>query len=165
LVINNQLRDYLLQFFEAIVLPKKWRFVERLPINNQGKTTHQQLQALFESKQPRIDKPTVTSVKEIQEDIVITLFIPADLYYFNGHFTSKPILAGVVQIDWAIFYGQQHFAINGKFNSMEVIKFHEFIEPESEVELTISYNASKNKLKFQYQSALGRHSSGRIVFG
>lgn len=168
LAVNNTLREYLLDYFEAVVLPKKWRFVEQLPLNSQGKITRDQLLTLFENRPACIDKPTIRKINKTPHETVLTLFIPADLHYFNGHFNNKPVLPGVVQIDWAVFFGQQYFNISGKFNSMEAVKFHEFIGPDSEVELTLSYSADKNaikgKLYFQYKSAQARHSAGRIVF-
>ena len=39
--------DYLMQFFENVVIPKKWRFVEKLPCDLQGKHKKQEIQALF----------------------------------------------------------------------------------------------------------------------
>lgn len=45
--LERQLKSYLLQYFEAVVLPKKWRYVEKLPFNAQGKVTHTAILELF----------------------------------------------------------------------------------------------------------------------
>ncbi|KZN48616.1 AMP-binding protein [Pseudoalteromonas luteoviolacea] len=45
---NQSLRQHLASKFELICIPKKWRYVEELPINNQGKTTAAALEKLFE---------------------------------------------------------------------------------------------------------------------
>jgi uncharacterized membrane protein/acyl-CoA synthetase (AMP-forming)/AMP-acid ligase II len=47
LEINRFFTEYLLQFFEAIVLPKKWRYVEKIPTNEQGKKAIENIKALF----------------------------------------------------------------------------------------------------------------------
>ncbi|MBQ4839055.1 AMP-binding protein [Pseudoalteromonas luteoviolacea] len=46
--LNQILRQHLANKFELICIPKKWRYVEEFPINNQGKTTAAALEKLFE---------------------------------------------------------------------------------------------------------------------
>lgn len=46
-LINRWFHDYLLQFFENVVLPKKWRYLEKLPADVQGKKHKNEIQALF----------------------------------------------------------------------------------------------------------------------
>ena len=48
-LVNRHFHDYLLQFFENVVLPKKWRYLEKLPCDVQGKKHKPEIQALFES--------------------------------------------------------------------------------------------------------------------
>ncbi|MCR5764078.1 MAG: AMP-binding protein [Treponema sp.] len=48
LVLNNFFHDYLMQYFENVVIPKKWRFVDRLPADVQGKKHKEDIKALFE---------------------------------------------------------------------------------------------------------------------
>jgi len=43
----RDLREGLLLYFDAIVLPRKWRFVPEIPLNAQGKTSHSVLKACF----------------------------------------------------------------------------------------------------------------------
>lgn len=45
--INMFFHNYLLQYFENIVIPKKWRFIEELPMDLQGKKKKTDIQALF----------------------------------------------------------------------------------------------------------------------
>jgi len=49
--VVNLLREHLATFFEAVVLPRKWRFVTAMPINAQGKTVVSDLCALFEGEE------------------------------------------------------------------------------------------------------------------
>ena len=43
------LRSFLSDYFEQVVLPRRWRFVETLPRNSQGKLVRQDMEKLFES--------------------------------------------------------------------------------------------------------------------
>lgn len=47
LTINRYFHDYLMQFFENVVIPKKWRFVDSLPCDVQGKKHKEEIAALF----------------------------------------------------------------------------------------------------------------------
>jgi len=46
-LINRHFHDFLLQYFENVVLPKKWRYLEKLPTDIQGKKHKPEIQALF----------------------------------------------------------------------------------------------------------------------
>jgi len=50
LVLNQFFHDYLMQFFENIVIPKKWRFVDKLPVDVQGKKHKQDIIEMFANK-------------------------------------------------------------------------------------------------------------------
>ena len=45
--INKFFREYLLQFFENLVIPKKWRYLEALPQDSQGKKKKEDVELLF----------------------------------------------------------------------------------------------------------------------
>ena len=46
-LINRWFHDFLMQFFENVVLPKKWRFVDALPVDVQGKKHKDEIIAMF----------------------------------------------------------------------------------------------------------------------
>jgi uncharacterized membrane protein len=46
--INRWFHDFLMKYFENVVIPKKWRFVEALPTDIQGKVHKLEVVALFE---------------------------------------------------------------------------------------------------------------------
>lgn len=162
----QQLQLQLTQYFEAVVLPKKWRFVERLPVNDQGKVTQSAIECLFsrnEAKEQRAVLPTVKSFELEDMTVRIQLDVPVDLLYFNGHFPNQPVLPGVVQLSWAVHFGKQYLSVPENFKSLEAVKFHKFIEPGDSITLNLNYNASKQKLYFCYESLQGIHSSGRLA--
>jgi len=148
--------------FESVVLPRRWRFVERMPYNSQGKLPMDNLRALFEKepvKWPKIDETFVDDNKA-----TIQCYIPAELIYFEGHFENNPVLPGVVQVYWAEKLGRQMLPVEGRFKGLEVIKFLQIIVPNDKVTISLEYNATKKSLTFKFQSEKGLHSSGRICF-
>ena len=48
LALNQQIKQHLLQRFERVLLPRKFRYVASLPYNQQGKLPRSELEALFE---------------------------------------------------------------------------------------------------------------------
>lgn len=46
--INKYFHDFLLNYFENVVLPKKWRYVEKIPVDVQGKKHINEIKAMFE---------------------------------------------------------------------------------------------------------------------
>ena len=48
-LVNRHFHDYLMQFFENVVIPKKWRFLDQLPTDVQGKKHKDEIVKLFEN--------------------------------------------------------------------------------------------------------------------
>lgn len=163
--VNGQLQAHLLQQFERPVLPRRWRYPTTLPVDSQGKVTQQNLISLFStSKQGRPLLPELQSVERGSGTAHLHIGIPADLFYFQGHFPVAPILPGVVQLRWAEHYGRELLGLAGDFSHMEAVKFQHVIRPLQQVELKLEYDEGKGKLSFRYYSATGQHSSGRICY-
>lgn len=47
-MINRWFHDFLMKYFENVVIPKKWRFMEKLPVDVQGKKHKLEIMALFD---------------------------------------------------------------------------------------------------------------------
>ena len=45
---DRQLKAHLKQYFEAIVVPRKFRYLESMPYNSQGKLNKKELESLFD---------------------------------------------------------------------------------------------------------------------
>lgn len=181
--IKSQLKTQLAGYFESVLLPRKWRLVSTLPVNSQGKQKQHELKALFDKRKQSVENPLhIGSSQPIKNHLPIKmpyvrhstvednqleleLYIPSELYYFSGHFPDKPVLPGVVQIDWVMTYAKEFLAVLGEFQGMEAIKFRDIIEPETTLHLLIHYRKDKHKLVFRYESAKGNHSSGRVLVG
>lgn len=50
LAINRYFHDFLMKYFENVVIPKKWRFVEKIPTDVQGKKHKLEINAMFGDK-------------------------------------------------------------------------------------------------------------------
>lgn len=114
----------------------------------------------------QLRKATIIEKKIDKNELQLSLFIDPSLIYFHGHFHDFPILPGVTQIDWAIYYGKKLLNCPDKFSGMEVIKFQEAILPSNTVLLNLQWNNEKGMLYFSYRSQcdgqIKKHSSGRI---
>ncbi|MCR6701827.1 MAG: hypothetical protein NVV68_12020 [Dokdonella sp.] len=138
----------------------RWRYAWALPLNSQGKTTEAALLALFDPRRPhaRLLGHDASTAR-------LRLTIDADLPWFDGHFPGAPIVPGVTQIDWAIGFARELFALPPAFRGLEALKFQQVIVPGGEVELDLAYSAERGQLTFRLSSAAGPHAGGRIAFG
>lgn len=108
--------------------------------------------------------PLVDHVEHNEDTITLSLTIPEDLHYFTGHFTSSPILAGVVQVHWVLYYLNKHFAMQIiDYKTIDALKFQVIIAPNYQVKLCLK-KLNDNKFSFNYSSVHGNHSSGKVVY-
>jgi 3-hydroxymyristoyl/3-hydroxydecanoyl-(acyl carrier protein) dehydratase len=159
------LRSLLDRFIEPVGVPRLWRFLKALPVNAQGKTSHADLLALLEAPPVLLTEPRSRLLERDAEHALFELVAPRDLVYFNGHFHGQLILAGVVQIDWAIAFGRRCFALPPQFRAIQMLKFQRLIMPDSPFRLELVYQPASATLSFKISTALGTHASGRLLFG
>ena len=107
--------------------------------------------------------PVVLNIQKEGCVVRYRLQLPAELWCFDGHFPGQPVLAGVVQIHWAIGFGREHWPQLGEFKALEAVKFQQLIPEGREVNLELRFDADREKLHFWYNSDDGTHSSGRAV--
>lgn len=160
-----RLRAVLAESTHAVALPRRWRLLERLPVNAQGKTTQADLLALLAAdtrQRPRF--PELRLLEDSPSRKLFELIVPPELLYFDGHFSIAPVLPGVVQVDWAIHYGRLHFGLAGGFAGMNAVKFQQMIRPGTPVQLELNWDEARRSLNFRYFSEAGAHASGRILF-
>ncbi|WP_426338112.1 AMP-binding protein [Pseudoduganella sp. S-14] len=161
--LNARLRAVLAGVVDVVALPRRWRYLEQMPVNAQGKVTVAALLALLGDELPRF--PLVRELANEGGRVLLEITAPVRLQYFDGHFDVAPILPGVVQVDWAIHYGRQYFDLPAQFKGMSQLKFQQVIGPEKPVQLELAYDAAKHSLRFSYSSAAGQHASGRVALG
>jgi acyl-CoA synthetase (AMP-forming)/AMP-acid ligase II/3-hydroxymyristoyl/3-hydroxydecanoyl-(acyl carrier protein) dehydratase len=158
----KNLRQLLTSWFDRVVLPRKWLFLDSMPMTTQGKIDQYLLKTLLEPDTQKL--PLVQSICTTATDVEISIKIPKNLVYFPDHFSSYPILPGVIQIAWVEYFGKLFFVIDEPFLTMEVIKFIKTIRPNDELKLILSWDRVSGKLHFNFHSQCGEHSSGRLIY-
>jgi acyl-CoA synthetase (AMP-forming)/AMP-acid ligase II len=155
----RNIRGWLVDHVDPVALPRRWRFVDRLPVNAQGKTTEAALAALF-----RPTLPTVEWIERGERAATLAFDADAGLAMFDGHFPQAPVLPGVAQLDWALHFGREAFAPAGEPLRVEQLKFQALVRPGMHVTLALEWAPATGVLGFRYTSAAGTHASGRLVF-
>ena len=167
LAINNYFHDYLLQFIENTVSPKKWRYLEELPQNTEGKIRMRDIQALFNLP----ESPNFKILKFRREPGALTakLLFPATSDYYDGHFPEFKLLPAVAQVDMVLRLARNFLDVPKKLSKIHRTKFASPILPDVPVMLKVSYNADAAKVTFSFTSmpdAQGNakmHSSGSFT--
>lgn len=162
-VVTQALRKHLGEYFDAVLLPRHWRFPERLPVDARGKLTVAALVALF------ADGVLYPEVIQVESDgaraVRLDLRVTPEIEHFAGHFPGAAILPGVVQVDWAVHFARLHLPLHGEFSALENLKFLSVVQPDEELGLSLEWDADRQRLDFSYSSAGRKCSAGRVVFG
>lgn len=144
---------------ERVAIPRRFRFVESLPVDDQGKVTNPRLLMLFAPERPTADWTERTATRAVAK-----MTITPDLKVLDGHFPGTPIVPGVAQLDWAIGFGREHFPMPPKLARIEVLKFQKLMAPGHHVNLELDWNEAKHALTFKFFGETGVYSSGKVVF-
>lgn len=172
----RQLRTMLAPDLDGVALPRSWRFVSAIPVNQQGKSPRELLMNAFEAETenpmatPTSMLPVVESVHKepsengAHESVLVTLRVPRSLPCLPGHFETAPVVPGVVQIDWAAHFGKSLLQVPGDFAGMENIKFKQLLVPQEQAQLQLIFDAEKQKLNFRFFWQDDEFSSGKLSF-
>lgn len=94
----------------------------------------------------------------------VLLDISTDMDLFEGHFPGDPVLAGVVQLHWAVCAARTLFRIDEVPVEIKRLKFKGIVCPPSILELALS-RLGENEVQFHYTSLGQVNSEGRLKFG
>lgn len=155
---GRELRQHLLTFVERVALPRNWRYVERMPVNSQSKTTQHDLLRLFDP-----DMPQVHWLHRSEDSAVAQLYVDARLRVLDGHFPGCALVPGVAQLQWVVRCGQEAFGFEPRFVRIDVLKFQQPTFPGDTVRLELNWDASAQRLQFVLASERGTSASGRLV--
>lgn len=180
-LLAEVLRQALAESLEPVALPRRWRFVEALPINAQGKTPESMLKDLFTMSPIAVQpaQPAMPAVQWLARDAdqaLAELDIQPGLPVFDGHFPGAPILPGVAQIDWAIGLARECFAaLPAHFLRLEALKFVRPVLPGTRLRVALLHKVKATEpalatLTFKLYSIAAAdgetidHASGRAVW-
>jgi len=160
--LTDTLRTHLAAYCPPMALPRRWRLLEHLPYNRQGKLVQSEIEALLLAQRPSMAK--VLSAIETNGYWHLQLAVPPDLSYFSGHFPQAPVVPGVVQVDWVLHLARTYIVdLPSTFAGMETLKFQQLIRPGDRLDLTFYFDNSKSKLYFSFKNKEKPCSSGRIM--
>ncbi len=144
-------------------LPRKWRFLRKLPVDDQGKRNHLKLTELFQPSPKTVRTPAIIETIPITGGERYLMTIPNDYELCEGHFRNFKVVPGVCQLDWVemLICGMSNK--NLKINNIPKIKFHRFIRPGQTITLDILYNENKNNWIFNIYNGTVKFTSGRIM--
>lgn len=158
------LRRGLADALEAPARPRRWRFVDALPTAAMGKRPDRTVALLFAPPPlPQVTLPRVTATRTTATGVELDLEPTADLLWFDGHFPGRPILPGVVQIDWALHYARLHLGLTLPAARKFQVKFRAVIEPEDRLTLVLTHDAARGRLGFAYRRGVAICSSGQVA--
>jgi acyl-coenzyme A synthetase/AMP-(fatty) acid ligase/uncharacterized membrane protein/3-hydroxymyristoyl/3-hydroxydecanoyl-(acyl carrier protein) dehydratase len=174
--INKFWREYLLQYFENVVIPKKWRYLEALPLDAQGKKKKEDIELLFSGEGEPAENAALTSagfgqldgekiIEKTENSVSLEFFLPGTSFYFDGHFPGFPILPAVAQTELVLRFAARHLGTGIDPAEIKRVKFTNFIRPDARLLLKLTKN--EKTISFHLSSPEGEtvYSSGTIITG
>lgn len=163
IAVINTLKKYLAHTQDKIALPRYWRFTTKLPRNTQDKIIAQDFQAAF--TQPITSPQWQTLPSTTPNTWLFKGIVPLDLCYFHGHFANFPLVPGVIELQWIQDLCTPFTWSTQAIEQVENLKFQQFIRPNDEITITLTYDEIKNKLSFKITNPAQQNcASGRLVY-
>lgn len=104
--------------------------------------------------------PDYQTLRQDDQQLELRLTLTEELPCFRGHFEGLPVLAGVVQVDWAIALAERLWQEPLGFRGMVSTKFQQLVRPP--VTLTLTLKRRPGQLRFRYETGRGVCSSGTV---
>ena len=162
LEINNYFKKHLMQFIENTVSPKKWRYLEELPQDTQGKIKMRDIQALFGI--PESPNFKILKMKREPGAVTLKLVFPETSDFYNGHFPAFKLLPAVAQVDMVVELAHALLGSSKTVQRIQRTKFCYPILPGVPAILEMNYKADSGKVAFSYTLEEGRAlSNGTLV--
>jgi 3-hydroxymyristoyl/3-hydroxydecanoyl-(acyl carrier protein) dehydratase len=95
----------------------------------------------------------------------LALLVPSDLRCLRGHFPGLPIVPGAIQLGWVLAFASELLGSRPVLRGLQSVKFQRLVLPGQTLSLTIRLDQEREIIQFEFVSAAGRHSSGRVLLG
>jgi acyl-CoA synthetase (AMP-forming)/AMP-acid ligase II len=170
--INKFWRTYLLQYFENIVIPKKWRYPKALPLDAQGKKKKEDIKLLFSGEKETAEGESLTGfgalgkekiIEKTENSVSIEFSIPGTSPYFDGHFPGFPICPAVAQVELIIRFAARYLGTTINPSEIKRVKFTKFIQPDAP--LLLKLTKKENAVSFSIHSVENEdvYSTGTVI--
>jgi ApeI dehydratase len=118
----------------------------------------------YQQELPSVTSPWWAQRQAGQRHFRGIMWVDDSLPYFTGHFPGKPILPGVVQIQWALDTADEVFPDTPatRFAGMSQIKFKTPIEPGTWLQLTLAQQ--QHTVTFEVADGQSVRTQGRLQY-
>ena len=107
--------------------------------------------------------PPVSSIVHNENQHNLLFDLSPELPWFEGHFPGNPVLAGIVQLHWAVRCAMCLLGFKSPPLEVARLKYKNIIVPPASVELTLLL-VKEHQVQFEFCSPGKIHSLGRLVF-
>jgi uncharacterized membrane protein/acyl-CoA synthetase (AMP-forming)/AMP-acid ligase II len=178
--INKFWKDRLSEYFENIVIPKKWRYLDALPTDAQGKKKRDDIALLFSAENQVENQTEIESsvknqpdgfaglgaervIEKSENSVILEFSIPDTCLYFDGHFPGHPVLPAVAQMEMIVRFASRYLETGIAVSQIRRIKFVNLIKPLTTILLKLEKD--KDALVFNLGSPDGStvYSTGTVV--
>ena len=158
---HDLIRDQGMQAFEQKILARLFE----LGIKKDCWKLRSVREDIWEQLEPGLNHeiPRVLSLLDAFLHQRMLLDVSPDLGCFKGHFPGNPILAGVVQLHWAVCFSQALFRFDEVPVEIKRLKFKSIVSPPRILELVLN-KSSEQEVQFEFASLGQVHSQGRLIF-
>ncbi len=108
-------------------------------------------------------EPIHVKTELIDSGCILHLQVPADLFYFEGHFPDAPVVAGVCQLRWIVKAIEAHCGEKLHITAMEAVKFHRLLLPGQSFCMKIHFDREARKWHYRLYADDAKFASGRLL--
>jgi acyl-CoA synthetase (AMP-forming)/AMP-acid ligase II/3-hydroxymyristoyl/3-hydroxydecanoyl-(acyl carrier protein) dehydratase len=138
---------------DPVFLPRPLHLVAQLPRNAAGKLPRSALQALWQQLTGGATTGGVAAISAALEHVV-TLRVDPQHPVFAGHFPGRPIVPGVLLIDWALAALQEQFPAAALPGELGTVKFLRPVLPGVELRIVATGTAHGFALRIECEGDL-----------
>ncbi len=167
--LSRGLVEWLSPFWDRVLLPRAWRYVERLPENSEGKVTAQALTTVFSTApfstayDPSATSPELLDQTTAGRTRERALRVPPNLGWLDGHFPGAPVVPGVAQIQWVMDAARTFGRDEPTLTRIESLKFKDVLRPGDVFRLRVELSPTGDRLDFRLWNDRAMFSSGRCI--
>lgn len=162
--LSLTLSQWLQPYWDRVLLPRAWRYVERLPEDGQGKLTTDNLRRLFAAAP---ETPTATPyfiAEAVGSRMLERVFrVPERLECMEGHFPNFPVVPGFVQIKWVMEAARVMAGADVEIRRLEALKFRRLLRPGDMFRLVAEMSPDGAQMTFRLFNDQTVFSSGRCL--